>query len=328
MSRKVLLLFFIFGLGYSFGYSQAYSKADIVIYISKYKQAAINKMNTYKIPASITLAQGVLESGAGTSDLAVRANNHFGIKCGGDWKGDTIHKDDDQDDECFRKYNTEEECFDDHALFLTSKARYSDLFKLEVTNYKEWAEGLQIAGYATNKEYSNRLIKLIEDYELFEYDKMYKPIAKASSENQEPKSPVVKIGDQDFNPVGVSVSGRNIYSNNLTRFVIAQKGDTYSKIGKDFGADEWLLLRYNDVPKGTRVKEGEIVYIETKRKKASVEQHVVQEGETALSIAQFYAMKKKYVYKFNNLEEDAQLRPGDTLWLKKKKPEKPASSEF
>lgn len=310
------------------GSAQAYSKADIVIYISKYKQAAINKMNAYKIPASITLAQGVLESGAGTSDLAIRANNHFGIKCGGDWKGDTIHQDDDHDDECFRKYNSEEDCFEDHALFLTSKARYSDLFKLEVTNYKEWAEGLQIAGYATSKEYASRLIKLIEDYELFEYDKMYKPIAKPVNENQEAKSPVVKIGDLEYKPVGVSVSGRNIYSNNLTRFVIAQKGDTYTKIGKDFGADEWLLVRYNDVPKGSSVKEGEIVYIETKRKKAAVEQHVVQEGETAWSISQFYGMKKKYVYKFNNLENDAQLRPGDTLWLKKKKPEKPASSDF
>jgi LysM repeat protein len=328
MLRKLLLSTLIFFLFIGTGYAQAYSKADIVIYISKYKQAAINKMNTYKIPASITLAQGVLESGAGTSDLAVRANNHFGIKCGSDWKGDTIHKDDDQDDECFRKYNTEEDCFDDHALFLTSKARYSDLFKLEVTNYKEWAEGLQIAGYATSKEYSSRLIKLIEDYELFEYDKMYKPIAKPASEIQEAKSPVVKIGEIEYKPVGVSSSGRNIYSNNLTRFVIAQKGDTYTKIGKDFGADEWLLVRYNDVPKGSSVKEGEIVYIETKRKKAAVEQHVVQEGETAWSISQFYGMKKKYVYKFNNFENDAQLRPGDTLWLKKQKPEKPASSDF
>ena len=328
MLRKLLLSIYILFFFIGFGSAQVYSKADIVIYISKYKQAAINKMNVYKIPASITLAQGVLESGAGTSDLAVKANNHFGIKCGDNWKGETFHKDDDEKDECFRKYNSEEECFDDHSLFLTSKARYSDLFKLDVTNYKEWAEGLQIAGYATSSEYANRLIKIIEDYELFEYDKMYKPIATGVKENEESQTNVVKIGDNEYSPVGISVSGRKIYSNNYTRFVVAKKGDTFSKIGKDFGADEWLLVRYNDVPKGAKVKEGEIVYIETKRKKAAVDKHVVQDGETALSIAQFYAMKVKYLYKFNNLEENALLRPGDTLWLNKKKIEKPASSEF
>ena len=229
MLRKLLLSIYILFFFIGFGSAQVYSKADIVIYISKYKQAAINKMNVYKIPASITLAQGVLESGAGTSDLAVKANNHFGIKCGDNWKGETFHKDDDEKDECFRKYNSEEECFDDHSLFLTSKARYSDLFKLDVTNYKEWAEGLQIAGYATSSEYANRLIKIIEDYELFEYDKMYKPIATGVKENEESQTNVVKIGDNEYSPVGISVSGRKIYSNNYTRFVVAKKEILFQK---------------------------------------------------------------------------------------------------
>lgn len=329
MVRKLLLSTYIFCLLTGSGYAQTYSKADIVIYISKYKQAAINKMNVYKIPASITLAQGLLESGAGTSYLAINGNNYFGIKCGNEWKGDTLHKDDDQENECFRKYNTEEDCFTDHALFLTSKARYADLFKFDVTNYKEWAEGLQIAGYATSNEYANRLIKLIEDYELFEYDKMYKPIATSqTSETGVSQVTVVKIGDNTYNPVETSSSGRKVYMNNHTRFVLAKKGDTYSKIGKDFGADEWLIVRYNDVSKGTSLNEGDIVYIETKRKKATEDIHVVQEGETAYSIAQFYAMKLKYVYKYNNLDEGARLRPGDILWLKKKKPEKSASSIY
>lgn len=304
----------------------AYSKADIVIYISKYKQAAINKMNLYKIPASITLAQGILESGAGTSDLATQANNHFGIKCNSDWNGETFIKDDDSKDECFRKYATVEDCFEDHSKFLTTKARYSDLFKLNVTEYKEWAEGLQIAGYATSVEYSSRLIKIIEEYELFEYDKMYKPIASATPEKETGNS-MLKIGDNEFTPIEASKSGRNIYINNHTRFVVAKKGDTFAKIGKDFGADEWLIIGYNDVPKGTKVKEGEIVYIETKRTKALVEKHVVQDGETALSIAQFYAIKIKYLFKYNNLDKDAIVRSGDTLWLKKKQKEKPVASE-
>ncbi len=316
-----LSLLFVFSIN-----AQSYSKADIVIYISKYKQAAVNKMNQYKIPASITLAQGILESGAGTSDLAVEANNHFGIKCGNDWTGETMKKDDDSKDECFRKYSSVEECFNDHSLFLTTKARYADLFKLNITEYKEWAEGLQIAGYATSVEYSKRLIKIIEEYELFEYDKMYKPIATGTKDKDE-NNGVLKIGDNEYTPIESSKSGRNIYINNHTRFVIAKKGDTFSKIGKDFGADEWLIIKYNDIPKGTKVKEGEIVYIESKRTKALVEKHIVQEGETALSIAQFYGIKIKYLYKYNNLDNDAIVRTGDTLWLKKKQKEKPASSD-
>ncbi|MEI6346570.1 MAG: glucosaminidase domain-containing protein [Bacteroidota bacterium] len=327
MLRKlsIILPFILF---FSNIQAQTYSKADIVIYISKYKQAAINKMNLYKIPASITLAQGVLESGAGSSDLATIANNHFGIKCGDNWKGDTYTKDDDQKDECFRKYSSVDDCFDDHSNFLTSKARYSDLFKLNVTDYKEWAQGLQNAGYATSKEYATRLIKLIEDYELFEYDKMYKAIivGKKDNENQGASNGSIRIGDIEYIPID-DVNGRKIYLNNHTRFLIAKKGDTYTKIGKDFGQDEWLFVKYNDVPKGSKVKENEIVYIETKRKKASVDKHVVQDGETALSIAQFYALKIKYLYKYNNLEQDAVVRTGDTLWLKKKKEEKSASSK-
>jgi len=327
MFTKSLRLTVLFLISLKLSYSQPYSKADLVIYISKYKQAAIIKMNVYKIPASITLAQGVLESGAGTSDLAIQANNHFGIKCGDNWKGEIFRKDDDEKDECFRKYTSVEDCFDDHSIFLTSKARYSDLFKIPITDYKEWAQGLQNAGYATSKEYATRLIKIIEDYELNEYDKMYKPIATASVENEEVKNVILKIGEIEYTPIEVSASGRKIYSNNYTRFLIAKKGDTYSKIGKDFGADEWLIVRYNDVPKGTKVKEGDIVYIETKRKKANVETHLVQEGETALSIAQVYGIKLKYLFKYNNLEQDALVRPGDTLWLKKQKTEKPAASD-
>lgn len=324
--KKILILLTILQIG-QYSYSQAYSKADIVIYITKYKQAAINKMNVYKIPASITLAQGILESGAGSSDLAVNANNHFGIKCGSDWQGETYRKDDDEKDECFRKYNSIDDCFNDHSLFLTSKARYSELFKLDVTDYKEWAQGLQNAGYATNKEYATKLVKIIEDYELNEYDKMYKALATSNIENNDTKNGLVVIGDNEFTSIEISNSGRKIYINNHTRFVIAKKGDTYAKIGKDFGSDEWLIVRYNDVPKGSKVKEGEIVYIESKRTKALVDTHQIQEGETIHSIAQFYGIKVKNILKYNNFEPDVVLRPGDTLWLKKKKKEKQASSD-
>lgn len=326
MYRRLVFLIIILQIGV-FSYAQSYSKADIVIYITKYKQAAINKMNLYKIPASITLAQGVLESGAGSSYIAVQANNHFGIKCGADWKGDTLRRDDDQKDECFRKYSSVDDCFDDHSLFLTTKARYSDLFKLDVTDYKEWAQGLQNAGYATNQDYASRLVKIIEDYELFEYDKMYKAIATNSPETNDPKAGLVILGDNEFTSIEVSNTGRKIYINNHTRFVVAKKDDTFSRIGLDFGADEWLIVRYNDVKKGSKVKEGELVYIESKRNKALVDKHVIQEGETAHSIAQFYAIKLKYILKYNNFDSGVVLRAGDTLWLKKKQKEKQASSD-
>ena len=150
-------------------YGQSYTQADIYNYIDTYASVAVEKMNQHGIPASITLAQGILESGAGQSDLAKFANNHFGIKCHNDWSGQTYHKDDDAKDECFRKYKSPQESFEDHSHFL-KKNRYAELFTLERTDYKAWAKGLKKAGYATNPQYAERLVKIIEDYQLYRFD--------------------------------------------------------------------------------------------------------------------------------------------------------------
>lgn len=139
-------------------------------YIANYKEIAKNNMRQYGIPASITLAQGILESGSGQGRLARHANNHFGIKCHKDWTGETIHHDDDAAQECFRKYRHASESFSDHSLFLTSRSRYADLFTLDQDDYKGWARGLRAAGYATDTKYPDKLISLIERYELYKYD--------------------------------------------------------------------------------------------------------------------------------------------------------------
>ena len=164
VKRSVLILFIIYALTVS-----AQNKTEQ--YIEQYSQIAVDEMNRYNIPASITLAQGILESGNGESRLATQGNNHFGIKCHGNWNGKTIIADDDEKGECFRKYNKVAESYRDHSLFLTERGRYSFLFDYNKTDYKKWAKGLKKAGYATNPKYPTLLIDLIEKYDLSRFDK-------------------------------------------------------------------------------------------------------------------------------------------------------------
>ncbi|MCL9769120.1 glucosaminidase domain-containing protein [Flavobacterium sp. HXWNR69] len=143
---------------------------EIQLYIENFKEIAKNNMKSHGIPASITLAQGILESGAGKGKLAQSANNHFGIKCHTGWQGDSVRHDDDAEQECFRKYEHPAESYRDHSLFLTSRPRYSNLFKLDRGDYESWAKGLKAAGYATDVKYPDKLIGLIERFELYKYD--------------------------------------------------------------------------------------------------------------------------------------------------------------
>ena len=161
-------IYFIF---YSFLAISSYAQNKTEVYIEKYSQIAVDEMHRYNIPASITLAQGILESGNGESLLATEGNNHFGIKCHDDWNGETIIKDDDKEGECFRKYSKVVDSYKDHSLFLIERERYNSLFLLSTTDYKAWAEGLKKAGYATNSQYSTLLINLIEKYDLSRFDK-------------------------------------------------------------------------------------------------------------------------------------------------------------
>ena len=165
MEKQLFVFYFLFS------FFSVFSQNKTEAYIKKYSQIAIDEMHKYSIPASITLAQGILESGNGESLLASKGNNHFGIKCHDNWDGETIIEDDDEKGECFRKYIKVEDSFRDHSLFLTERERYASLFLLSLTNYKAWAKGLKKSGYATNPEYATLLINLIEKYDLYRFDK-------------------------------------------------------------------------------------------------------------------------------------------------------------
>lgn len=193
---------------------------DIVrYYISQYKDVAMGNMKSYGIPASIILAQGILESGAGRGDLATTANNHFGIKCHVGWTGESVKHDDDSDQECFRKYDNPSESFKDHALFLTGRSRYAKLFGFSKDDYKSWARGLRAAGYATDPKYPDKLISYIERYHLDQYDSQVLDINYVSNEKQLVEE--------------LSLESRTIASNGLTSYVV-QKGDTLYSISKKF----------------------------------------------------------------------------------------------
>jgi LysM repeat protein len=275
-------------------------------YILRWKDEAVSQMLTYGIPASITLAQGILESADGNSPLAKYANNHFGIKCH-DWKGETFIQDDDARNECFRKYSEAMESYRDHSLFLKNKSRYAFLFNYSSTDYKNWAHGLKKAGYATNNEYAYRLIQIIEENELNQYDKTE---TFARKEVPSGKDAVATITTK---PREVKVHDNN------RKYVIAKKDDTAFKIAKEFEMGLWQIYKYNDLGKKDSIKEGDIIYLQPKRNKASVEYHTIKPGESMHEISQKYGIKLKKLYKKNNLDPGSEPATGTVLYMKRNK---------
>ena len=274
-------------------------------YISKYKDIAIEQMQKYGIPASITLAQGLLESGAGNSILATKANNHFGIKVGTGWYGPYMLKDDDERNEKFRVYSNAVESYEDHSLFLKNRTRYAKLFTLACDDYRGWAHGLKAAGYATNPQYAYKLIDIIERFGLDQYDK-----AALSSKGSKQKS-----GKKNDN----AATQQKVYACNDVCYVLAQPGDTYETIGKRWGISKRKLRKYNEVPKGYEPDAGERVYLEKKKKKTArdgIRIHVVKAGESLHQIAQQHAIRLKNLYKINRLPETYIPKPEDKLLLR------------
>ncbi|WP_289201314.1 glucosaminidase domain-containing protein [Parabacteroides goldsteinii] len=270
-------------------------------YIKTYSALAIEQQKKYKIPASITLAQGLLESGAGQSDLARRSNNHFGIKCHSDWRGGRVYHDDDLRGECFRKYKRVEDSYEDHSKFL-KRSRYDRLFQLKITDYKGWARGLQKCGYATDRAYANKLIKVIEDYELYRYDtgKVHKS---TRQEKKKLKYPTVKY---------------TIYRTYGLLYVYAKENDSFDQIAQNLDFPVKDLKKFNEVPEDFPLQKGDIVYIEKKKKKADKPNydHVVQVGESMHSIAQKYGIQIKSLYKMNKKDKDYVPEEGDALKLR------------
>lgn len=273
-------------------------------YISLYKDLAIEQMIRYRIPASITLAQGLLESGAGMSELARKGNNHFGIKCH-NWTGATTYHDDDARGECFRAYRNVVESYEDHSRFLSGNSRYSRLFALQRTDYRGWARGLKACGYATNPRYAESLIGIIEQYALYQYDtasKYDKFIARHAGNTPAPQ------GNTRLHP---------IYLYNKNYYIYAREGDTFRAIGKEIGVSYRAIARYNERDKGDILHKGDIVYLKKKQKRATKEYkrkpHTVQPGESLYDIAQKYGIRLESLYKMNHLEADYQIRVGDKL---------------
>ena len=296
------------------GQNSNYEK-NVNSYIEKYKGVAVNEMNLYKIPASIILAQGILESTAGTSKLATDANNHFGIKCHKEWTGKTFIQDDETKNECFRKYSDPLESFRDHSHFLTRRDRYKVLFALEISDYQGWARGLKAAGYATNPKYADLLIKTIETYKLYKFDK----IAAGKPKPETVQASDVALGDEvqrGFRLIEQGATGRDIFLNNRLKLIIAQSDDNVYLISRDVNISVEKLLTANDLAFATSLKPGQIVYLEQKRRRAGVKYHTFREGETLYGISQQYGVKLKMIYKRNNLLDLVEPQPGTVLKLR------------
>ena len=268
-------------------------------YVARYHTMAVDQMKRYGVPASITLAQGLLESNAGRSMLAVKANNHFGIKVGGDWTGPYVVKSDDRPDDRFRKYRSVEESYDDHSLFLR-RPRYAALYDLEPTDYVGWARGLKAAGYATNPSYAQLLINIIEQHNLMQYDRLQGAHGGYG------------MPDED-------ILNRVRLCNDVV-YVVVRQGETFSDIAKAANIRESRLRSYNEVDRHYRLKAGDRVFLN--RKKSHVEHslrgtpHRIMAGQSMYDIAQMYGIKVEKLYKWNRLRDDYYPTEDDVLILK------------
>lgn len=308
-------------------------------YIDKYKDMAMQQQQKYRIPASITLAQGLLESGAGQSRLAREANNHFGIKTPGGWTGPYILVDDDCPREKFRKYRSVQESYEDHSLFLL-KPRYSRLFTYRITDYKSWARGLKACGYATSPTYAQSLIRIIETYSLHQFDTR-RPVAHShhgsstsattqqvyinarGEEGRISKAYLRRLAHNKVRQAKIPPFFRThtVYYNNDNYFIVVQEGDDLASISRYTGLGIKELLDFNDLDTDYTLTVGDILYMRKKHRKASKEYcnrpHQVQPGQSMYDIAQMYGMRLENLYKLNKLSPRTyQIKVGDLIWLR------------
>lgn len=312
-------IFFITFLVISF---LSYSQTTQLEYIEQYKDLAISEMKRTNVPASITLAQGLLESNYGNSRLAKKGNNHFGIKCNNNWTGPGIYENDDAPNECFRKYDTPEESYKDHSDFLRKGSRYAFLFDYDITDYKSWSYGLKKAGYATNPIYAEKLIELIERYNLNQYDiqdnlilaQETKIEAIINNEHEtKPKTEthfVVQIDD-------IIENGHEIFVYNDIPYIIINN-DTYVKnIAKEMNLMKLQVRFYNDLGSRKELKKGEVIYLKPKKNSASKgnKYHIVAQDETLQYISQIYGIKLNKLCNKNNITKESQPSIGTKLKL-------------
>jgi hypothetical protein len=306
--------------------SQVQSAED---YLNIYKDVAISEMIRTGVPASITLAQGMIESDFGRSRLAREGNNHFGIKCHNDWRGPTIIHTDDNRNECFRKYLRPEESFYDHSDFLRSVPRYSFLFGIDPADYKGWARGLKNAGYATNPDYANMLIRKIEENNLWQFDRGNNSVSQSSHTVTPVKDTVTvntykvdnQVPVQNVNPA-VYARGPRVMETNRIQYIIVKDWDTREGIEKEFQLLRWELPKYNELNTDFEPVPGQILYLQPKKERAEPgkEFHTVKEGETMYQISQKYGIKLKSLYAMNRMSVGTESEAGKKLWLRIIKP--------
>lgn len=296
-------------------------------YIAEYRDMAIEQQRKHGVPASITMAQGILESSAGTSYLAVNGNNHFGIKCTSDWPGRTIHRDDDKANECFRRYASVRDSYEDHSLFLL-RPRYQSLFALSLGDYKNWAYGLKACGYATDPKYPEKLIRLIELYNLNELTFDTVLVASGSVDenklhlNQEEIAFAEQEQVDDFiappmEELQLFHNHRSGYRNGV-RYIIAGPNETFTSLAVYLNMYERTLRKYNDALDTRELREGDLVYIYPKKKKSSRKYPscYFKTGDTAWDIAQRYGIKLKSLYDLNGIPYGTPLSTYQRLRLR------------
>ena len=295
----------------------AFSQTDSAYlnYISKWSQIAISEMNYSKIPASIIMAQALHESRYGTSELAVNANNHFGIKCQKEWNGKRYTFQDDDNNTCFRQYDSVLQSYRDHSDFLMTRPRYAFLFKLDPMDYAAWAYGLKQAGYATNPSYAVILIRLIEDYRLFLLD--------------EKQPDLIMVNSRSHNPIpnsfreAVAPEPKDLRRNRI-KFMVTRPGDNIKKLTQDLDLLNWEIRKYNEISRNDDVDPGQLIYLQPKRRQAEAGYtvHIAEKGESMYSIAQLYGIKLKWLYKRNRMIPGTQPKGGQKIWLRGMRPER------
>lgn len=323
MKKLKFALLIISALGVQQGFAQ--SKPIILAYIEKYKDIAIEEMQRTGVPASITLAQGIHETGAGTSNLVTRSNNHFGIKCKTEWQGEKVYHDDDARGECFRKYEDPIASYKDHSDFLRNRSHYSSLFNLDPTDYEGWAHGLKKAGYATNPKYPQILIKLIRDYNLQKYTLI------ALGKQKDPNEPAwvmnnetVEAGNSQQAVAAIRpVYPEGVFKINETKVIFIKQGTSYLKIAEEHDIPLARLLDFNDMKDGDVAPKDGLLFLQRKRKSGANETHTVVTGETLYDIAQAEGIRLESLLQYNFLTHGVQVEAGEKLYLTTSAPNLP-----
>lgn len=346
MQNKKIIILFLLALAFKF--SPAQRQDAILSYIAKYKALAISEMQRTGVPAAITLAQGIHETDAGTSELVAKSNNHFGIKCKTNWTGESVSHDDDAKGECFRKYPVADQSYRDHSDFLKSSQRYAFLFQLDPMDFESWAYGLKKAGYATNPRYSEVLIKLIRDYNLQDYTLIAMGKMKDQpmyAKNDQSQQVTNTIGEDSRIVIGSSskmaVSQVSVipavsmeinyptgeFKINDTRVLFVQEGTSFLTIAEQYELPLARLFEFNDMKPQDVAADDQLVFIQRKRKTGAHEFHVMQAGETIYSVSQSEAVRLESILEYNLLQPGMQPAAGETIYLRNKAAAMPKLAE-